>query len=110
MQPNRRQFLRNLTLGSAAASLTRLSLNAAESKAAAGGFLIRTPSMKIGMVTYQLGEKWTVETIIKNCQAAAFQGVELRTSHKHGVEVTLSPEERENVKKRFTDSNVELMG
>ena len=62
------------------------------------------------MVTYQLGENWTIDTIIKNCEAAAFQGVELRTSHKHGVEVALSKEERERVKSAFNDSKVELMG
>jgi len=110
MKPHRRHFLRNLTLGSVAASLTRLTLNAAEAKAGADGFLLKPPSMKIGMVTYQLGQDWTVETIIKNCEAAAFQGVELRTSHKHGVEVTLSTEERERIKNLFKESAVELMG
>lgn len=66
--------------------------------------------MKIGMVTYQLGEGWNVDTIIKNCEAAQFQGVELRTSHAHKVEVNLSKEEREHVKKKFLDSYVQLMG
>src|SRR5207248_4771817 len=46
MQSNRRHFLRNLTLGSVAASLTRLTLNAAEAKAGAGGFLLKAPSMR----------------------------------------------------------------
>src|SRR6185369_13735684 len=38
------------------------------------------------------------------------QGVELRTGHKHGVEVTLSKDERAEVRKRFSNSKVELMG
>jgi sugar phosphate isomerase/epimerase len=36
--------------------------------------------------------------------------VELRTTHKHGVEVNLTKPQRQDVKKRFRDSNVELMG
>ena len=68
------------------------------------------PRMKIGLVTYQLAEDWDIPTIIKNCTAARFDGVELRTTHKHGVEVTLSKEQRATVKKQFQDSKVELMG
>ena len=66
--------------------------------------------MKLGTVTYNLAQDWDVPTIIKNCEAAGFQGVELRTSHKHGVEVSLNKEERAEVRKRFANSKVELMG
>ena len=47
-------------------------------------------------------------TIIKNCTAAKIEGVELRTSHKHSVEVTLTDEQCAEVKKRFADSPVKL--
>src|SRR3989442_1301034 len=109
MKANRRDFLSSVTLGTIAAGATGLSLSGAE-RNAGEGFLTKPASMKLGMVTYQLGQDWTIDTIIKNCEAAAFQGVELRTSHKHEVEVTLSKEERERVKSAFKDSNVELMG
>jgi len=66
--------------------------------------------MKLGTVTYNLAKDWDIETIIKNCEAARFEGVELRTSHAHKVEVDLSPAERDRVRKRFLDSKVELMG
>lgn len=66
--------------------------------------------MKLGTVTYNLAKDWDIETIIRNCEAAGFQGVELRTSHAHKVEVNLSPAERAAVRKRFADSRVELMG
>ena len=59
---------------------------------------------------YNIAKDWDVPTILKNCTEANIQGVELRTSHAHGVEVTLSKEQREDVKKRFQDSSVELMG
>jgi len=48
--------------------------------------------------------------LIKHCEAAQFEGVELRTTHAHRVEVNLSQEQRAAVRKRFADSKVELMG
>ncbi len=66
--------------------------------------------MKLGTVTYNLGQDWDLETLIKNCETAKFEGVELRTSHAHKVEVNLRKAERAEVKKRFQNSRVELMG
>ena len=66
--------------------------------------------MKLGTVTYNLAQDWDVPTIIKNCEAAKFEGVELRTSHAHKVEVNLTKDQREEVKKQFLDSSVQLMG
>ena len=66
--------------------------------------------MKLGSVTYNLAKDWDVPTLIKNFEATGFQGVELRTTHAHGVEVSLSKNERAEVKKRFAGSKVELMG
>ena len=106
MKANRRDFLRNIGLGSAA--LATAPAWAAETKPTT--FLTKAPTMKLGTVTYQLAQDWDIPTIIQNCEAAKFQGVELRTSHKHGVEVTLSKSGREQVRKRFQDSKVELMG
>jgi len=78
--------------------------------ATAASFLTKAPTMHLGLVTYNLAETWDIATIIKNCKAAAFEGVELRTTHAHKVEVNLSKEERAEVKKRFQDSKVQLMG
>jgi len=66
--------------------------------------------MKLGIVTYNIAKDWDVPTIIKNCAETKFQGVELRTTHAHGVEVSLGAPQRAEVKKRFHDSPVELMG
>src|SRR5688500_7204705 len=68
------------------------------------------PSMKLGTVTYNLAKDWDIPTIIKNCSATGFQGVELRTTHAHGVEVGLNAAQRAEVRQRFADSPVELMG
>lgn len=66
--------------------------------------------MKLGLVTYQMAAEWDVDTIIENCQAGGFEGVELRTTHKHGVEDTLSAAERADVRRRFDDSPIVAYG
>ena len=66
--------------------------------------------MKLGTVTYMWGAEWDLPTLIKNCELTGFEGVELRTTHKHGVEVTLNEADRDTVRKRFADSNVECAG
>jgi len=66
--------------------------------------------MKLGMVTYNLGCDWDLDTLIANCEEMGFAGVELRTTHAHRVEVALSSAERVEVKKRFAGSAVELVG
>ena len=65
--------------------------------------------MRLGLVTYNLAKNWDVETVIKNCTEAKFDGVELRTTHAHRVEVGLTKDERAAVKKRFLDSPVDLI-
>lgn len=66
--------------------------------------------MHVGLVTYNLAKDWDVPTIIKHCAETKFEGVELRTTHKHGVEVNLTKEQRAEVKRRFADSPVQLFG
>src|SRR5262249_17046123 len=59
---------------------------------------------------YQWGAEWDLPTLIANCQKTGFRGVELRTTHKHGVEPSLNADQRQEVAKRFADSEVELVG
>ena len=66
--------------------------------------------MKLGLVTYNMAKDWDIPTIIKNCSETGFEGVELRTTHAHGVEVSLTANERAGVKKQFEDSPIELAG
>jgi sugar phosphate isomerase/epimerase len=66
--------------------------------------------MKLGLVTYQLGKDWDVPTLIEQLTRLKYQGVELRTQHAHGVEDTLSAEGRADVRRRFQDSALELVG
>ncbi|MGE0130061.1 MAG: sugar phosphate isomerase/epimerase family protein [Blastocatellales bacterium] len=64
---------------------------------------------KLGLVTYNLAKDWDIPTIIKNCEATGFEAVELRTTHKHGVEPSLSKEQRIEVKNQFTETKVRLL-
>ena len=110
MNTNRRTFLKQSALGAGFVGL--LPARAADRPASArpASFLLNSPTMKLGMVTYQLGQDWDLETLIQRCEATRFQGVELRTTHAHKVEVNLSKEQREQVRKRFENSSVQLMG
>ncbi len=66
--------------------------------------------MKLGLVTYNMAKDWDIATIIRNCEETGFQGVELRTTHAHGVEDTLTQAERKRVKEAFESSRVKLVG
>ncbi len=66
--------------------------------------------MRLGMVTYQVAKDWDLDTMIDMCRKTGFQGCELRTTHAHGVEVSLSQEERAAVKAKFQASGVVLFG
>jgi sugar phosphate isomerase/epimerase len=66
--------------------------------------------MKFGLVTYLWGRDWTLPTLIANCEKTNILGVELRTEHAHGVEPSLTRQQRLEVKKRFSDSPVTLIG
>ena len=72
----------------------------------------RSTRTRFGFTTYQWGKDWDIPTLITNCRKAQVFGVELRTSqsYAHGVELELNAEQRREVKKRFLDSPVILVG
>jgi sugar phosphate isomerase/epimerase len=85
----------------------------------AGGALAVTPGllaaaqsrgMKFGLVTYQWARDMDLGTLIAACEKTGLLGVELRTGQAHGVEPALSGARRSEVRKRFADSPVELVG
>src|SRR5689334_8618923 len=109
MKSHRREFLKRggCMLGTAGIS-KGLSLVAAAAEPPS--FIVRAPTMKVSICTYNIAKDWDLANIIKNCDETKFQGVELRTRQAHGVEVGLKKEQRGEVKKRFQDSPVALMG
>jgi len=66
--------------------------------------------MQLGIVTYMWGADWDLPTLLKNLRLTGFEGVELRSGHKHGVEPTLGPKEREAVSKQFQEAGISLVG
>jgi sugar phosphate isomerase/epimerase len=101
----RRDFLKkSMCFGAAAVTAGPLSKVLAFSSTGPGS------KMKLGLVTYLWGQDWDLPTLIANCEKARVLGVELRTQHAHGVESDLNAQQRRNVKKRFADSPVTLVG
>ncbi len=66
--------------------------------------------LQLGIVTYNIAKDWDLDTIFSKLEALKFAGVELRTGHKHGVEVGLPKDERDAIRRRFDDSPLELAG
>jgi sugar phosphate isomerase/epimerase len=65
---------------------------------------------RLGIVTYNIAANWDVPTIVKVCKNVGLSPVELRTSHKHGVEPLLGKDERREIRKRFADSGIDIWG
>ncbi len=103
--PTRRDFLKHsVTAGAAALAAGPLSHNTARGAGKPGS------KMKLGLVTYLWAKDWDLPTLIAHCRKSGVLGVELRTTHAHGVEPSLSPKQRLEVKKRFADSPVTFVG
>ncbi len=100
---NRREFLRN-TMAWGAAGVSCGALGALAGQASG------TSAMKFGLVTYLWGKDMDLPTLLDVCEKSGVLGVELRTEHKHGVEPSLPKAARLEVKKRFADSPVTLVG
>lgn len=102
----RRKFIQSAALGVAALGTGIPAISANNNKPLEKKNL---PPLKLGLMTYTLGKDWDIDTIIKNCTETGWVHAELRTTHKHGVEISLSKQEREEVKKRFEDSPMEAI-
>ena len=104
MRPDstRRDFLkRTLGAGAVLAAAPLAELAAADKPGS---------KMRLGLVTYLWAKDWDLPTLIANCEKSKVLGVELRTTHKHGVEIKLNAKQRAEVKKRFDDSPVVHVG
>lgn len=65
--------------------------------------------MLLGAVTYNVIKDWDLNTILEKLPALGFEAVELRTSHKHGVEPSLSKPERAKVAEQFARTKLRLL-
>ncbi|QMW05930.1 sugar phosphate isomerase/epimerase family protein [Spirosoma foliorum] len=100
---DRKTFLKEISLLAGASLMsgsTTLAMELAKEKSA----------IKLGFVTYLWGKDWDLPTLIKNCTDTNIRGVELRVEHAHKVMPDLNSAQRQEVKKRFMDSPVQLVG
>jgi sugar phosphate isomerase/epimerase len=93
---DRRAFLQ---LGAAGTLLSSLSPVRADPA-------VQTPGFGLGLVTYNVAANWDLKTLLGVCKSVGIAAVEFRTTHKHGVEPTLTREQRKDVKKRCADAGV----
>ncbi|MFO1006614.1 MAG: TIM barrel protein [Planctomycetaceae bacterium] len=69
-----------------------------------------SPPFSLGTVTYNIAAEWDLDTILRVLPKVGLTHVEFRTTHKHGVEPTLSKEQRQEIKKRCADAGVTIWG
>jgi len=94
---NRRSFLASSTAFAAAAVSDVKPVAAAEGR------------FQLGCVTYNLLQNMDLETCITTLEKAGFAAIELRTTHKHGVEPSIDAAARVKVRERFARSKVRLL-
>jgi sugar phosphate isomerase/epimerase len=65
---------------------------------------------KLGTVTYNLFAATDLDTTLAVCKETGLAAVEFRTSHKHGVEPSLSKDQRAVVRKKCADAGIAISG
>ncbi|MBX3442486.1 MAG: sugar phosphate isomerase/epimerase [Planctomyces sp.] len=103
-QLSRRRLLQSAGLAAAAGTLAPV--------AARGEVAARParPAFGLGLVTYNIAKDWDLATTLRICSAVGIEAVELRTTHRHGVEPDLSPAQRAEVRRQFEDAGVVCWG
>lgn len=97
-------------------TLSRRSFLAASAIAATGSlrpplaFAEEVAKFKLGIVTYNVPKDWDLPTLLKVCKEVGVAAIECRTTHKHGVEPSLSPQRRKEVRQQFADAGIEIWG
>jgi sugar phosphate isomerase/epimerase len=67
------------------------------------------PKFQVGLVSYNVAAKWDLPTVLRICKSAGIPAFEARTTHGHGIEPTLTPDQRKDVKARFADAGVKFL-
>jgi sugar phosphate isomerase/epimerase len=98
---SRRRFLQ------AAGTATAAGLAAGPAAAAPNAPAV---NYRLGIVTYNIAAAWDIPTILRVCRNVGLAAVEFRTTHAHGVEPTLSREQRREIRQRFADAGVTIWG
>jgi len=105
----RRGFVQTAGALAAAAAVPGVARAAAPGESSGAPSTSAIP-FRLGIVTYMIAADWDVPTMLKVCKNVGIGDVELRTTHKHGVEPSLSKSQRQDVRKRFDDAGVRVWG
>ena len=103
---SRRDFLTNAAAATGAGLVTA-NLEAAQQPQNPAPRPLR---YRLGIVTYNIAANWDITTLLRICRAVGLSPVELRTTHRHGVEPSLNMEQRRDIRRRFMDANIEIWG
>ena len=99
---DRRQWLSEAALAAGALALARGTSAAPHPPTPVG-------RLRLGIVTYNVAKDWDLATILRNVKEAGIEGVEFRTTHAHGVEPSLGPDRRREVRDRCRDAGLALI-
>jgi sugar phosphate isomerase/epimerase len=67
------------------------------------------PPFHLGLVTYNVARDWGFDALLRILPEAGVSAVELRTTHAHGVEPSLSREQRAEVRRRAAVAGLSLL-
>ncbi|MEE2972513.1 MAG: sugar phosphate isomerase/epimerase family protein, partial [Planctomycetota bacterium] len=82
----------------------------ATSPAWAEGLRRVAPTTRFGLVTYLWGRDLSLPVLLKACADTGLDGVELRTTHAHGVEPGIGEAEASAVRTQAEDAGVAIVG
>jgi sugar phosphate isomerase/epimerase len=68
------------------------------------------PPFKLGTVTYNVPRDWDLDTLLRILPQAGIAAVEFRTTHRHGVEPSLTAMQRADVRRRCVDAGLVIWG
>ena len=103
---SRRRFLQAASAGAAGFAASRV----ASAHEASVEDPKESAKFRLGIVTYNIAAQWDLPTILRICKNVGLSPVELRTTHKHGVEPALTKKQRQEVRRRFADAGIDCWG
>ncbi len=103
---SRREFVRLSALGAAGAGSA--APGTALGAVGQADSLSHPQRPPLGLVTYLIGRDMDLEALISLCETTGLECLELRSTHAHGVEPSISAEERQAVRERFAQTSVLL--
>jgi sugar phosphate isomerase/epimerase len=97
------------------AGLTRREVLGGAAAAAVGGMVMPAwaessdPPFGLGTVTYNVPKDWDLATLLRILPEAGIHAIEFRTTHKHGVEPSMTAAQRADVKQRCKDAGIKQL-